>query len=219
MKSNSLVTYVIYTLLLALILVAGYKACQIRQEQALQAKEREELEQVMRDLGYSANDTSSGSSYLGANDTSATKTSPAPAAKPGSTTAPKVSASGIEDDAPTSAPQTATKQSPAATAPKTTTTTSAPGSTAPSSGNLTSKAPSYGGRYMVITGAFKQMENARDEMETLVKAGYRNAEVKRFTSAWAHVIALRTNDRAAAERAVEKLKAEGYSGAYVKDGK
>ncbi|HNL39068.1 MAG TPA: SPOR domain-containing protein [Saprospiraceae bacterium] len=231
MKSNSLFTYVIYALLLGLILIAGYKACQIRQEQALQKKEREELEQVMRDLGYTNDTTANGSSYLGNADSNGTAPKSAPTTAPGAkttTSTPKVSATGIEDDEPAAttakSPATTTKPAantarPLAATPSSTTSgaKTSGGSTQPS--GLSGNVPSYGGRYLVITGAFKQMENARDEMETLVKAGYRNAEVKKFTGAWAHVIALRTNDKAAAERAVQKLKSEGYPGAYLKDSK
>ncbi len=223
MKSNSLFTYVIYALLLGLILIAGYKACQIRQEQALQKKEREELEQVMRNLGYTNDSTANGSSYLGGADSSTITAKSAPVtttATKSTSSTPKVSANGIEEDEPaakTAKPATNTAK-PLASAP-TTTSTSAKTSTSTQPSTLSGNVPSYGGRYLVITGAFKQMENARDEMETLVKAGYRNAEVKKFTGAWAHVIALRTNDKAAAERAVQKLKSEGYPGAYLKDSK
>lgn len=225
MKSNSLITYIIYALLLGLILVAGYKACQIRQEQTQRQKENAELDQVMRDLGYSNDSTASGSSYLGSSDSTAKKspaTSTPTTGKPSATTQaqPKVSATGIEDESPK--PQSAQPAKPTttqATKPAVTQTVkpvvTQPTTTAKSP-NLSGNTPNYSGKYMVVTGAFKQVENARDEMETLVKAGYRNAEVKKFTSAWAHVIALRTNDKAAAEKAVAKLKTEGYPGAYVK---
>ncbi len=212
MKSNSLITYVIYALLLGLIMVAGYKACQIRQEQSQRQKENAELDQVMRDLGYSNDSTTSGSTYVDSSESRVQQASPIvkipTSVKPsaGETTQPKVSATGIEDEP--SAPQSTPATKTTTVKPTTTTTAKSP--------SLSGKTPNYGGRFMVITGAFKDVGNARDEMETLVKAGYQNAEVKKFTSAWAHVIALRTNDRAAADRAVEKLKSEGYSGAYVK---
>lgn len=202
MKTNSLLTYVLYALLLGLILVAGYKACEIRQEQTKRQKENAELDQVMRNLGYADDTTATGSSYLGPD--SATQTTPPATAAPKQQT-PSVSSTGIERDDP--APQTQPKKD-AAKPTTTTTTTKSPG--------LSGKPPVSSGRYYVITGSFDYMENARDAMETLVKAGYRNAEVKKFTPARAHVVALRTNDRAAADRAVEKLRSEGYSDAYVK---
>lgn len=212
MRTNNLPTYILYAILAGIILIAGYKACQIRTEQAQRAKENAELDQVMRDFGYTDDSTSAGSSYMGGD--SATTSAARPKPDGTATTAPKVSASGIEDETPaTSARQTTPPASqPSATRSQPATTTK----TAPASPGLTPKAPVYTGKYLVITGAFRQKQNARDEMETLVKSGYRNAEVKQFTSAWAHVIALRTNDRAAADRAVEKLKSEGYPGAYVK---
>lgn len=206
MKTNSLLTYVLYALLLGLILVAGYKACEIRQEQTNRQKENAELDQVMRDLGYNGDTTASGSSYLGAD--SMAKTTPPPSSQKQQ---PKVSATGIENDGP--APQTQSKkvESPTTAAKPTTTT-----STTPKSPGLSGKPPVSSGRYYVVTGSFDYVENARDAMETLVKAGYRNAEVKKFTAARAHVVALRTNDRAAADRAVAKLRTEGYPDAYVK---
>ena len=66
MKSNSLLTYVLYGLLGLFILAAGYYACQKQKEQKEQAaKEAAELEETLRDMGYSSEDTTaaSGSSY------------------------------------------------------------------------------------------------------------------------------------------------------------
>ena len=57
MRTNNLLTYVLYALLGLLILIAGYKACEMKKAQALQDKENAEFQQQMRDMGYTEEDT------------------------------------------------------------------------------------------------------------------------------------------------------------------
>ena len=58
MKSNSLLTYVLYGLLGLFILTAGYYACQKQKEKKeLAAREAAELEETLRDMGYASEDT------------------------------------------------------------------------------------------------------------------------------------------------------------------
>lgn len=146
MKSNSLFTYVIYALLLGLILIAGYKACQIRQEQALQKKEREELEQVMRNLGYTNDSTANGSTTSAALTAaqSLPKVRPSRRRPPNRRPRrPKYPPNGIEEDEPaakTAKPATNTAK-PLTSAP-TTTSTSAKTSTSTQPSTLSGNVPS-----------------------------------------------------------------------------
>ena len=74
MKSNSLLTYVLYGLLGLFILAAGYYACQKQKEKKeLAAKEAAELEETLRDMGYASEDTiaATGSSFAASKDSTA----------------------------------------------------------------------------------------------------------------------------------------------------
>ncbi len=67
MKSNSILTYVLYGLLGAFILTASYYACQRQKEKKEQAaREAAELEETLRDMGYASKDTTAatGSAYI-----------------------------------------------------------------------------------------------------------------------------------------------------------
>lgn len=224
MRTNTIFTYALYAALALLISIAGFKACQMKSEQSAKAEEEAALEQRLQQLGYVDPDTpaAESSAFIGDNTTNK-DADPVP------------SAGGIEYTDPTpSSPQTApsskpvTKPQPTAPQP-TATTTQKP--VAPTTKPVTvinspkpqAPAPSTkpaesgtSGKYLVVTGSFSVMDNARDEMESLIKMGYVNAEVRKFNAAYATVIALRTNDRKKADAEVAKLRSKGYAGAYVR---
>ena len=107
MRTNNLLTYVLYALLGLLILIAGYKACEMKKAQALQDKENAEFQQQMRDMGYTEEDTtaSKGSSYV-----AETEKTGSTAATDKSAKKPAANKSGIEgDDEPASKPVTITR--------------------------------------------------------------------------------------------------------------
>ena len=93
MKSNNLLTILLYALLLGLIVVGGYKACEMRKEKAEMAKQDAEMKKYWNDLGSPAQDTSSssGSSYTNSSDSTRTV---APV------TSSTADANGIEPDNP-----------------------------------------------------------------------------------------------------------------------
>ena len=65
-------------------------------------------------------------------------------------------------------------------------------------------------KYMVLTGSFGAIENARKRLEQTIGAGYRNAEIVQFDhSKFQSVCALRTDSRADADVARKKLKTKG----------
>lgn len=218
MKSNNLFTYVLYGLLVLLIAVAGYKACEMRQKKAKEEQEAAELQKTLQDLGYTSDDaTDTGSMYSGDSTKSISPSRPKTS----------ISKDGIVDEENTVATPTTTKPgAKAAVKPgaksaddSPTTTTAKSGTTsAKTAPKVAAKKPTFSsGRYMVVTGSFRQMANARDEMETLVKMGYTNAEVRKFNGAYATVIATRSNNMETARNAANKLRELGFPGAYVKE--
>lgn len=210
MKSNSLLTYVLYGLLGLFILAAGYYACQKQKEQKEQAaKEAAELEETLRDMGYSSEDTTaaSGSSYT-SNDT-LTKPS-STTTKPGTKTT--VSKNGIEEETATT-----TKNKPSTT---TTPTTTKPSNTLvkPTTGTTTKKGVASvkgpgTGRWAVRAGTFAYMDGARRRLEEVIKAGYPNAEISKTKEGKAAVIVFRSNDKDAAIRIADKLEEKGIDAA------
>ncbi|MCY7328841.1 MAG: hypothetical protein LH618_09850, partial [Saprospiraceae bacterium] len=162
MKTNSLLTYLLYALLVALIAILGYKACQMKKDKADKAREEAELQKTLRDMGYATDSTATGSSYSSAGDSSAYHTSPKP------------DANGLVD-APTTTKPTTTK--PTTTNPTTTTkaTTTQPTTTAPqltekggstptaltTKGNASKVKGPGSGKYSVRAGTFASKENAR----------------------------------------------------------
>ncbi len=206
MKTNSLLTYLLYALLFALIAVLGYKACQMKKEKADKIREEAELQKTLRDMGYATDST--GSSYSSAGDSSAYYTSPAP------------DANGIVDAPPTTSKTTTTKPTtaskpttaqPAAstTQPTAKSTTTAPALTA--KGNVSKVKGPGTGKYTVRAGSFSSVDRARDQLEKVIQLGHPTAEVKvspTNKNYWTVVI-LRTNDRAKADRLVDQLIAQG----------
>lgn len=211
MKSNSLLTYVLYGLLGLFILAAGYYACQKQKEQKEQAaKEAAELEETLRDMGYSSEDTTaaSGSSYT--NKDTLTKSSSTTTTKPGSKTT--VSKNGIEEETATT-----TKNKPSTT---TTPTTTKPSntlvkpttSTTTKKGVTSVKGPGTG-RWAVRAGTFAYMDGARRRLEEVIKAGYPNAEISKTKEGKAAVIVFRSNDKNAAIKIADQLEEKGIDAA------
>lgn len=213
MNSNNLQTYLLVALLIGLICVAGYKACEIKRDQEQMAKEQAEYQQSLRDLGY-LQDDSTGSQYSGEDSayTDRTPASPAPA--------PTVSKDGIEDDGYTTpvTKQTATKQTPAKE-PTTSTVTPPAVSAQPSSSDRIrdlDNETADDGRYRVVAGSFTKLEGARREMERLIKMGFRDAEVGRYNRGkYAVVIVKRTNDLNEANRIAEQLGRKGVDATVI----
>lgn len=205
MKSNSLLTYVLYGLLGAFILAAGYYACQKQKEQKEQAaREAEELEETLRDMGYSSEDTTAatGSSFAN-NDTSKTSTATKPNAQAPKTT---VSKNGIEEETASSTKSAA----PSTTKPSSTLVKpSAPTSTK----SVTAVKGPGTGRWAVRAGTFAYMDGARRRLEDVIKAGYPNAEISKTKDGKAAVIVFRSNDKAAASRIVDALGEKGIDAA------
>jgi len=62
-------------------------------------------------------------------------------------------------------------------------------------------------KYMVITGSFNSISNARKRLEQTIVAGYRDAEIVQFDHSKYHTVcALRTNYESTAQSAIRKLK-------------
>lgn len=220
MKSNNVFTYLLYALLGVLLLSVGYLALEKRKEAARKAeelrKDSEQLERSMSDLNSVGDTTTTGeSAYVG--ETAGTKTT--------------ANNSGIEDEpvatkpsaTKTTAPTTATK--PVATTPKTGTTTPTvvadPKKLVAKGGSVTgakqSIAPSNNGRFLVVVGAFSQIENARTEMEKFVKMGYQDAEVVKYKKDLWRLVAKRCSKRSDAAKYEGDLERHGVD-AMVVDG-
>lgn len=213
MKSNSLLTYVLYGLLGAFILAAGYYACQKQKEQKeLAAREAAELEETLRDMGYSSEDTTAtGSSYTSKDtlEKPGTAVKPTTGNKPvASTTKPTVSPSGIENEpSPKTAQTTAPTSKPSASITKPTTT-----ATSTTKGVAAVKGPGTG-RWAVRAGTFAYMDGARRRLEEVIKAGYPNAEISKTKDGKAAVIVFRSNDKNAAINVADKLEVKGIDAA------
>lgn len=211
MKSNSLLTYVLYGLLGLFILAAGYYACQKQKEKKeLAAKEAAELEETLRDMGYASEDTiaATGSSFAASKD-SLPKTSTTGKTTAATTTKPTVSKNGIEDEPATPAKTTKTStpstSKPAASTVKPTATTTKKG--------ISAVAGPGSGRWAVRAGTFAYMDGARRRLEEVIKAGYPNAEISKTKEGKAAVIVFRSNDKNAAINVADKLEAKGIDAA------
>ena len=66
--------------------------------------------------------------------------------------------------------------------------------------------PSRVTKYMVITGSFNSIENARKRLEQTIAAGFRNAEIVQFDHSKYHTVcALRTDQETTARATIKKL--------------
>jgi len=205
MKSNSLLTYVLYGLLGLFILAAGYYACQKQKEKKEQAaREAVELEETLQDMGYASEDSTAatGSSYT--NKDSLTKSTMA--TKP--TTKPTISKNGIENETATNTKVKTTV--PSTTKPSTSLVKPSTGST--KKGISSVKGPGTG-RWAVRAGTFSYMEGARRRLEEVIKAGYPNAEISKTKEGMAAVIVFRSNDKNAAINVADKLEEQGIDAA------
>jgi cell division septation protein DedD len=214
MNSKNLLSTLLYALIGLLLVVVGYKACQIRKEKDAVAAETEKFDQQLRDMGYTesgpAGDTTTeGSAFV--SEKGATYRDGAQE-NPTTTKSAPVSSEGIESDAP---------KSPAKSPAKTTEQVVDEEGQKVSVSDLDSEmGMTDKPKYMVITGSFKQLANARKAMEQLVKKGYTDAEVGRFNrGAYACAIAKRTDSKSEADKAVAKLKQQGFKDSFVKAAK
>lgn len=231
MKSNNLLTWTLYLLLAGLVLVFGYRACDLKKQQAAKQAEQAEMEQALRDLNYQT-ETGESSGVAKPGDLADAKTEPVTSTNP-TTSAPAGKSTGAEtvaaktEKTATSAdakPVThstdakfvdrndetaAAKSTPKTVKPVTSSTTkrTVARSVAP--------APSKKPTFAVIAGSFSDKKNARSLMESLVKKGFENAEIstkgKNFV-----VITHRTNDRAVADKMADLVRKEpSCASAYV----
>jgi len=232
MKSNNVLTYLLYLLLAGLVVAAAFKACQIKKEKQVEKEKQEaELQQALRDMGYNSSDStaSSGSSYA-AENTGAAASSPSVTSK----TAPQSNASGIEDEptatnssAKTTSPSTTTAKSGAALSakeksvmalPKVTPQVQATEPAAKSATKRTVAAAPRKARYRVQAGSFSKMEGARRRLEEVIKLGYPNAEIAKINNGkFAVVIVFRTNSKEEAIRVADKLEQKGVDAAVMEN--
>ena len=206
MKTNSLLTYLLYALLGALLIAAGYKACQMQKEKQRKAQEQQEWQETLRKLYPETDTTAGGSAYIGNDQT----------AKPTTT----VTKDGIETEQTTpgkNAPATTTtgtQQNP----PKTTApTTAATPKTTPAKSSAAPVAGAGSGRWEVRAGTFTYKEGARERLEQVIKMGYTNAEIGKTNGGkYAVVVVLRTNNKAKAIQVGDQLEKRGID-AFVYD--
>lgn len=203
MKTNNVLTYLLYALLLGLIATAGYKACQMQQDKKQDdSKEEAELQQALRDMGYTPDSSNAaGSAYTGESTNSANTNN-------------RPSASGIEDEPIASNTQTSAKpvKENTVTTPKSTGTTpkTVARSTPSPARNTDLNKDASGGRYQVRAGSFVHMQGAREQLEMVIKAGFPNAEIGKANGGkFAVVVVLRTNDKAKALQIMDKLEMKG----------
>lgn len=205
MKTNSFLTYLLYALLTGLIGVAGYKACQMKRDQARSARENEEFQKTLRDLGYVGEDSTASSQYVG--ETTPGQTAPAtPGGNPVVTTK-----DGIEDEYPAPATTTpANKPAPIpASKPKEETVTK-------TNQIRDLDTDNSDGRYRVIAGSFRRLDGARREMERIIRMGYHDAEVGYYNKhTYAVVIVKRTNSLNEAVRLVDQLEGKGIDASII----
>lgn len=199
MKTNTMLTYLLYALLTGLIVVAGYKACQMKNEEARLAQESKEeaFQKQLRDMGYLEEDTT-GSQYGGDENTDQPVTTPATDDKSTVTT------DGIEDEAPVST-TTTPKTRPVTSPPAETTAKGSDPKPADRVDNSVAKP-----RYYISAGSFTKLASARRQMEKMIQMGYENAEIG-YTNGgkFAVVVVKRTNSLSEANKILDKLEAKG----------
>jgi cell division protein FtsN len=206
MPTNKLLTYILYAVLFSLVAVAGFKACEMKKEQQLTALEQAKFDQQLRDMGYPEEDIQGGSSYTGGD-----VTDDAPAADP------KAAAAYNQPAATAPAKAQNPYDQPAATAPAAA--YDQPAATASGGGRVmdyTNTAEPTDGRYRVVAGSFKIKDNARKQMERIIKMGYADAEVGVYNrGAFAVVVVKRTNSLSEANRIVDDLERRGIDASVI----
>lgn len=196
MKTNSLLTYLLYALLAALIIAAGFKACQMQKEKQQKAQEQAEWEESRRKLFPETDTVGGGSSYVSSDSLEQSATNKNPSA----------TQSGIEDE-PTKTTPTKT------TAPPTNSQTTPKPKTSPTNTQAAKGAGS--GRYSVQAGAFSNISGARKRLEEIIQMGFPNAEISK-SGKYHVVVVMRTNDKAKAVQINDQLERRGMD-ATVKD--
>lgn len=211
MKTNTLLSYILYLVLAGLIGTLIYKSCQLKRNQAELAKQDDEFQKTLRDYGYMGTD-STDSQYINDESTRTASDTPARKGNPPAT----VSKNGIEDEDPTPATlprQTTTNPLPTKTTPVQTT-PALPKEQKPIRDLDTDSAAD--GRYRVVAGSFTVLSGARREMERLIKMGYHDAEVGRYNHGkFAVVVVKRTNNLNEANRIVDQLERKGIDAAVI----
>lgn len=205
MKTNNLLTYLLYALLGLLIIAAGYKACQMQENKKRLAAEEAELQKTLRDMGYAQDDSTEVSSTYTGDSTSATST-----ATPSSTV--KQPAASTKTVAPKTAATTPATTAKTVTTPPTTTSTPKTTTATTSKGSAAVRGPGNG-RWAVRAGTFSQMEGARRRLEEVIRLGYPNAEISKTSNGMAAVVVFRSNDKNAAIRVMDKLEEKGIDAA------
>jgi cell division septation protein DedD len=214
MKTNNLLTYLLYALLAGLVLVIGQKACKMKQDKAIMAKESAEMSGALRELGYTENDSTSSThgegTYKDGSAETQTQTTTGGGAKVSNDKA------GIEGEEEETKPVTASTKS----KPLVADTEEEPAKPSRTKVRDLDAEGSDSPRFMVLAGTFTVMDNAREQMEALVKKGFEEAEVGKFNRGkFACAIAKRTNSLADAKACMAKLKAKGFKDALVKERK
>jgi cell division protein FtsN len=211
MKTNNLLTWLLYALLLGLISLASYKACQMQKEKKqLREQQEAELQQTLRDLGYTSGDTTASQGSTFKESTEKTGTTPATKA---------ADKNGIEDEPVSSSTKTTTPPAstnpnvapPAKTvAPTESTTAKSPTKTAPAAPKKT--------KFRVQAGSFTRMAGARERLEQVIKLGYPNAEIAKTNNGkYAVVVVFRTNNKQEAVRIMDQLEAKGVDATVMEN--
>ena len=214
MKTNTLLTYILYLVLAGLIGMLVYKSCQLKRNQADLAKQNDEFQKNLRDYGYLSEDSTE-SQFVGEENTTSTKgadsatSAVAPATQPGAS----LSNNGIEDEdpVPVSVPKEKTSKQIAAP-PK----SAAPKTTDSDRVRNLDEDDASDGRYRVVAGSFTVLDGARREMERLIKMGFHDAEVGRYNRGkYAVVIVKRTNNLNEANRIADQLQRKGIDASVI----
>jgi cell division protein FtsN len=215
MPTNKLLTYIMFAVLFGLLAVAGYKACEMKQQETLQAQEQAELDQALRDLGYPMEDTTKTTVYTGGDVDYNTPAAGAASAAKNPYDQP-ATASGSQQAAYIPPNEYDQPAAPANTAPKTTTTNTVTKSTAGRIVDYDNEVESADGRYRVVAGSFTIKDNARRQMETLIRMGYSDSEVGLYNRGkYAVVIVKRTNSLNEANQILDKLEDKGIDAAVI----
>ncbi len=229
MGTNNLFRTVLFGLIFFIAALVTWKFCQMRSD-ALKQKAATALPATPKTYDYAEQDTS-GSSYVDKTPAAttgqyrdgskegATKTAmnaPAKASKPAIEGDDSGAGKTAAKPQMHSTPSTAAKGLVASDYDEEKTTTKKK-ATAKSTAH---KSSGGAGRYMVITGSFRDMKGARAGMERLVKEGFRKASALPLLNAnrvkYCYAVAIRTNDTNEAAKVLEDARLKGYTDAYIK---
>jgi len=205
MNTNNTLTYLLYGILAALIVSAGYKACEMKKIQQKTAVEQQELDRTLSDKGYAENDSASQSMYVDDNG------APPPS---------KNDNTGIEyDEEPvreTAVQEKATINKSKATSatPPVQATYTPPSGSLGDLRNLDNDTRKY--RYRIVAGSFSKIDGARRRLEEVIQLGYQDAEIGSIRNAsLAQVVVVRTTNLAEANKVRDALKAKKIDAGLV----